>query len=73
MKAKMLEYIMMKSQKMSVLHVVVYLRMMPIHLTTSELNIPINENCQVWAHAQCLEMCKNPHVCKAHEPCLLNL
>ena len=40
MKAKMLEYNIMKSQKMSVLHVSVYLRMMPIQL--SGLNVPMN-------------------------------
>ena len=38
MKAKMLEYNIMKSRKMSVLHVLVYLRMMLIRL--SGLNVP---------------------------------
>ena len=38
MKAKMLEYNIIKSRKMSVLHVLVYLRMMLIQL--SGLNVP---------------------------------
>ena len=63
MKAKMLEYNIMKSRKMSVLHVLVYLRMMPIQL--SGLNVPTKTvSCRVFGDA---------YVCIACEPCLFNL
>ena len=67
MKAKMLEYNIMKSQKISVLRDLVYLRMMLIQL--SGLNVPMN--CRVWAHAECLEMCDNAYVCIACETLLV--
>ena len=30
-----------------------------------------NENCRVWAHAECLEMCDNAYVCIAYETLLV--
>ena len=58
MKAKMLEYNIMKSQKMSVLLVLVCLRMMLIQL--SGLNVPMKT--VEYGFMQCLEMCDDAYV-----------